>query len=108
RARQRISGRHAEAACPEVKGEDDLRRHRASSMPDVRADGVEVDTQQAAGGVPAALEGDVEKNALVARYGEPGVLRELAFELTRAPARIAQRDDRDLGTGPVRHGGENV
>src|SRR5690606_31744621 len=67
-----------------------MRGRRASGMPGLGAHLVHVDAQQAPGGKPAFLIREIEEHGLVHGQGKPGVVEELALQLARLPAGIAQ------------------
>src|SRR6185503_3322692 len=79
--------------------QDSPRRHlRASGMTRVVSDAANVDSREAERGRPALLEWCLEDDGRIRRNGQPSVAGELRLELPAAPARVAERHERRIGT----------
>src|SRR5712664_1316545 len=81
---------------------------RSSSVARHRAQPLELNAQQSPRPGPTLLEGQVEHQARVDGYREPGVLTHLALELSGIPVRVAESDERIGGTFTACHRREHV
>src|SRR5690242_8902617 len=77
-------------------------------MPGDAAHHVLVYTEKPPGRAPALLVGQVEDHARIEWHRHRRVVLDLAFELTRFPAGVAERDERVFGPFATRHRAEHI
>src|SRR5579862_1731099 len=81
---------------------------RASGIARDGAQLLHIDAEQLPRSLPALRERELKHQTLIGRHWQPCVLADLALELTRIPACIAERDERVRGTLAARHRREHV
>ena len=89
---------------------------RRSCVSGVSRQAVDFDPESARGELPTVLERRIEDDVEVGRATQPGILPDLLLELSRAPARVAERDEHVPRAAPgdervedvARHGDRDV
>src|SRR6188768_2149339 len=67
-----------------------------------------LDAEQPERREPTLLVGQIENHAFIGGHRQPGVVEHLFFELAGFPARVAESNERLLGSIAGGHGGEHV